>query len=64
MTMGNGGFARRNAPDDTISGRFYGPGQEEVGGALERDRIAWGSAAGAPPTDYCPPVGGNERRPT
>lgn len=29
-----------NAPDDTISGRFYGPGEEEVGGIFERDGIA------------------------
>ena len=40
MAVENGGFARRNAPDDTISGRFYGPGEEEVGGIFERDGIA------------------------
>ena len=39
MTVENSGFVRRNAPDDTISGRFYRPGQEEVGGILERDGI-------------------------
>ena len=40
MAVEDGGFARRNAPDDTISGRFYGPGEEEVGGVFERDGIA------------------------
>ena len=40
MAVENGGFARRNAADDTISGRFYGPGEEEVGGIFERDGIA------------------------
>ncbi|MDE0343587.1 MAG: transferrin-binding protein-like solute binding protein [Deltaproteobacteria bacterium] len=36
----DGGFARRNAPGDTVSGRFYGPDEEEVGGVFERDGIA------------------------
>ncbi len=40
MAVENGGFARRNAPDDTISGRFYGPNEEEVGGIFERDGMA------------------------
>ena len=40
MTVEKGGFARRNAVDDTISGRFYGPNEEEVGGVFERDGVA------------------------
>ena len=40
MAVEEGGFARRNAPDDTITGRFYGPGEEEVGGVFERGAIA------------------------
>ena len=40
MAVEEGGFARRNALDDTISGRFYGPNEEEVGGIFERDGIA------------------------
>ena len=40
MAVEEGGFARRNALDDTISGRFYGPGEEEVGGIFEHDGIA------------------------
>ncbi|MDE0176291.1 MAG: hypothetical protein OYH76_07855 [Defluviicoccus sp.] len=40
MALEEGGFARRDAPDDTITGRFYGPGEEEVGGVFERDGIA------------------------
>ena len=40
LALEEGGFARRNAPDDTITGRFYGPGEEEVGGVFERDGIA------------------------
>ena len=40
MAMEDGGFGRRNAPDDTISGRFYGPDEEEVGGIFERDGFA------------------------
>ena len=40
MAVEKGGFARRNAPDDTISGRFYGPNEEEVGGVFERDGVA------------------------
>ena len=40
MEVDEGAFARQNAPDDTISGRFYGPSEEEVGGVFERDGIA------------------------
>ena len=40
MAVEDGAFAERGAPDDTISGRFYGPGEEEVGGVFERDGIA------------------------
>jgi len=40
MTVEEGGFARRNAPGDTVSARFYGPNEEEVGGVFERDGIA------------------------
>ena len=40
MALEDGGFARRNAPGDTVSGRFYGPSEEEVGGVFERDGIA------------------------
>ena len=40
MAVENGAFARRNAPDDTVSGRFYGPEEEEVGGVFERDGVA------------------------
>ena len=40
MALEEGGFARQTAPDDTISGRFYGPGEEEVGGVFERNGIA------------------------
>ena len=40
MAVENGGFTWRNAPDDTISGRFCGSDDEEVGGIFERDGIA------------------------
>ena len=40
MAVEEGAFARRDAPDDTISGRFFGPGEEEVGGVFERDGVA------------------------
>ena len=40
MAVEEGGFGRRNAPDDTITGRFYGPDEEEVGGVFERRGIA------------------------
>ncbi len=40
MAVEKGGFVQRNSPDDTISGRFYGPGEEEVGGIFEREGIA------------------------
>ena len=40
MAVEEGAFARRDADDDTISGRFYGPNEEEVGGVFERDDVA------------------------
>ena len=40
MAVEEGAFARRDARDDTISGRFYGPNEEEVGGVFERDGAA------------------------
>ena len=40
LALKEGGFSRRAAPDDTISGRFFGPNEEEVGGIFERDGIA------------------------
>ena len=40
MAVEAGGFAHRDAPDDTISGRFFGPNEEEVGGVFERDGAA------------------------
>ena len=40
LAVEDGGFARTDAPDDTISGRFYGPGEEEVGGVFEQGGIA------------------------
>ena len=40
MVVEDGGFARRKAPGNTVSGRFYGPSEEEVGGVFERDGIA------------------------
>ncbi|MDE0176292.1 MAG: transferrin-binding protein-like solute binding protein [Defluviicoccus sp.] len=40
IAVEEGGFARRDADDDTISGRFFGPNEEEVGGVFERDGIA------------------------
>ena len=40
LAVEDGGFARRNALGDAISGRFYGPNEEEVGGVFERDGIA------------------------
>ncbi len=35
-----GGFARRVAEDDTITGQFFGPAQEEVAGIFERSGIS------------------------
>ena len=51
MAVEDGGFALRNAPDDTISARFYGPGEEEVGGVFERDGVAgaFGGRRGSAP---------------
>ena len=40
MTAEEGAFGQRNAADDTISGRFFGPNEEEVGGVFERGGIA------------------------
>ncbi len=40
MALDEGGFARTDAPDDTISGQFYGPNEEEVGGVFEQGGIA------------------------
>ena len=40
MTVEDGAFTHRDAPDDTISGRFFGPNEEEVGGVFERDGAA------------------------
>ena len=40
MAVENGGFARRNAPDGTISGRLYAHREEKVGGEFECDGIA------------------------
>ncbi len=40
MAVEEGGFARTDAPDDTISGQFYGPNEEEVGGVFEQGGIA------------------------
>ena len=40
MAVEGGGFAQRNATDHTISGRFFGPNSEEVGGVFERDGVA------------------------
>ena len=40
MAVDEGAFAHRDAPDDTISGRFFGPNEEEVGGVFERDGAA------------------------
>ena len=40
IAVEGGGFARRDADDDTISGRFYGPDEEEVAGVFERGGLA------------------------
>ena len=40
MAVDEGAFAHRDAPDDTISARFFGPNEEEVGGVFERDGAA------------------------
>ncbi len=40
LALEDGGFDRRNAPGDSVSGRFYGPAEEEVGGVFEKDGIA------------------------
>ena len=40
MTVEEGAFAQSDAADDTIWGRFFGPGEEEVAGVFERAGIA------------------------
>ena len=40
MAVEEGAFAQSDAADDTISGRFFGPGEEEVAGVFERAGIA------------------------
>ena len=40
MAVEEGAFGREDAADDTISGRFFGPDEEEVGGVFERDGAA------------------------
>ncbi len=40
MAVEDGGFTRRNAPDDTISGRLYAHREEKVGGEVERHGVA------------------------
>ena len=40
LAVEEGGFAQRDAPDHTISGRFFGSNEEEVGGVFERDGVA------------------------
>lgn len=39
MAVEDSGFARRNAPGDAVSGRFYGPEEEEVDVVFERNGI-------------------------
>ena len=38
----NGGFSYRAATNDYLSGRFYGPKEQEVGGVFERNNVAGG----------------------
>ena len=40
MAVEEGAFGREDAANDTISGRFFGPDEEEVGGVFERDGAA------------------------
>lgn len=40
MAVDEGAFGHHDAVDDTISGRFFGPDEEEVGGVFERNGIA------------------------
>ena len=40
LKMTDGGFGHRAAPDDYLSGRFYGPKEQEVGGIFERNSVA------------------------
>ena len=42
MTVRDGAFGNETAPNDKISGRFFGPGHEEAGGVFERGGIAGG----------------------
>ena len=40
LIVSGGDFARAIAPDDRISGQFFGPEAQEVAGIFERDGIA------------------------
>ena len=40
LVVSEGGFAHRDAVDDRITGRFFGPEQEEVAGTFERAGIS------------------------
>ena len=40
IAVDEGAFGHHDAVDDTISGRFFGPDEEEVGGVFERNGIA------------------------
>ena len=40
MAVEGGAFAQSDAADDTISGRFFGPDEEEVAGVFERAGLA------------------------
>ena len=40
LAVTSGGFGQRNAADDRIEGRFFGPDGEEAGGLFERAGIA------------------------
>ena len=40
LAIAEGGFAQRDAADDRITGRFFGPEQQEVAGIFERSGIA------------------------
>ena len=40
LAVASGGFGRRDAADDRIEGRFFGPDGEEAGGLFERAGVA------------------------
>ena len=40
LAITEGGFAHRDAVNDRITGRFFGPEQQEVAGVFERSGIA------------------------